>query len=238
MPLQLFFYLNLLLCVIVFIELLVTYKKKSLLKVYFLLIIASLFAMNYFAVTGVETRVGFMLVKLIRMVYVCSTLLAIIYLVHPKVPRWIIGTIILAVVIAVSFRVYYYDQIDIERLSKLPNQVFLVGTELYAPKPEVRYTVFALTMVVVLIAYYYYRLYLIRMNRDSANYKQQARWIISFVSPFFLLTTFNILGNLGILNPTVSSYLFALFSFMIIFSFLLRPGFGDKVSYSNMKAAN
>jgi glucan phosphoethanolaminetransferase (alkaline phosphatase superfamily) len=231
---RLLFYPNLVLCVAVLFELLFRFRKNSLLKVCFLLIIISLFAMNYFACTGVTTRFHVIVVKSMRLVYVCSTMLAIIHLVSPKIPRWFIGLIVFSVSIVIGIRILYYDQIDIERLSHLPNQVFTVGRELYTPQPVVRYTILGLAMVAIVIAFYYYRLFLMRINRESPHYKHVTRWIISFVVPFFLLAIFGILGNLGLLSQDSSSYLFSFFSCAIIFSILLRPGFLNTRSYSEV----
>jgi hypothetical protein len=220
---QLLFFPNLLLCIAVFLELLFTFKGNSLLKVCFLLVIASLFVMNYFAYTGVATRFHVILVKSMRLVYVCSTLLAIIHLVSPKIPRWIIWFIVFSVAIIIGIRVLYYNQIDIESLSHLPNQVFSVGWEFYAPKPVARYTVFGLAIVAISIAFYYYRLFVLRINLESPYSKHLFWWIISLTVPFFLITIFGILGTLGVYNQKFSSYLFSFFSCIIIFSILLRP---------------
>ena len=224
MELLLFFYVNMVLCAIVFLEVLITFRKNSILKLYFLLIIASLFAMNYFAAAGVATRIQFIFAVSMRIVYVCSTMLAIVHLVSAKVPRWLIWLIALAIPIIIGIRVYYYNQIDIEKISHLPNQVFSVGSELYAPRPVARFIIFSLAITAISIAYYHYRLFLIRMNRESPHYRYLSRWIVSFIVPFFLLTIFGMLGNLGMFSQTISSYLFSFFNCIIMFSFLLRPG--------------
>jgi hypothetical protein len=228
---QLFFYVNLVLCAIVFLEVLFTCRKNTLLKVYFLLIIGSLFAMNCFACTGVTTRLQFILAISMRIIYVCSTILAIIHLVNAKIPRWFIWFIALSVSFIIGIRVYYYDQIDIEKLSHLPNQVFMVGAEFYTPKLAARYTIIALAITTIIITWYYYRQFLIRVNRESPYYKQVTRWIISLVIPFFLLIIFGILGNLGMFSQTLSSYLFSFFNCIIMFSFLLRPRILNTRSY-------
>jgi uncharacterized membrane protein YfcA len=231
---RLFFYVNLVLSAIVFLEVLFTFRKNSFLKVYFLLIIGSLFAMNYFACTGVTTRLRFIVAISMRIVYVVSTILAIIHLVNAKIPRWFILLIVFSVPIMIGTRVYYYDQIDIEKLSQLPNPVFSVGSELYTPKLGARYTIFALAITAIIITYYYYRQFLMRINRESPYYKQITRWIISLVIPFFLLTIFSILGNLGMFSQMVSSYLFSFFNCIILFSFLLRPRIMNTRSYPDI----
>ena len=228
---RLFFYVNLVLCALVFVEVLFTFRKNALLKVYFLLIIGSLFAMNYFACTGVTTRFLFILAISMRIMYVCSTILAIIHLVHAKIPRWFIWFVALSVPFIIGIRLYYYDQIDIEKLSQLPNQVFTVGAEFYTPKTAARYAIIALAITAIIITWYYYRQFLMRVNRESPYYKQVTRWIISLVIPFFLLTIFGILGNLGMFSQTASSYLFSFFNCFIMFSFLLRPRILNTRSY-------
>lgn len=220
---KLLFYANLALSAVVFLEILITSRKNSLLKLCFLLIITSLFAMNYFAIAEVETRFQLIFVKAMRLVYVCSTILVLVYMVSPKIPRWIIVLITFSSIMVIGLRVYYYNHIDIEKISHLPNQVFSVGPEFYSPKPWVRIVVFTLVTTAIVIAYNYYRLFLMRINYESAYYKQLSRWIVSLVIPFFLLTIFGMLGNLGLLSQSLSGYLFSFFNCVIIFSLLLRP---------------
>lgn len=220
---QLLFLPNLVLCVIVFLDILFTFKESSLLKVCFLLIIASLFVMNYFAYTGVTTRFQVVVVKSMRIIYACSTMLAIIHLVTPKIPRWIVWFIVFSVAILIGIRIFYYNQIDIESLSHLPNQVFSVGWEMYAPKLVARYTVFGMAAVAIAIAFYYYRLFVLRINLESPYSRHLFWWIISLTVPFFLLTIFGILGTMRVYNQKFSSYLFSFFSCIIIFTILLRP---------------
>jgi hypothetical protein len=223
----LLYYVNLLLCGVVFLELLITFRKNPILKLYFLLIIASLFAMNYFAITGVATRIQFMVVKFARLVYVCSTLLTLIHLVQQKIPRWFYALILFSAATITGIRLAYYDQIDIKALSNIPTHVFSVGAEFYSPKPGLRYMVLGLAIVAIIIAYFYYRRLLMKLDMESAHYKHLSRWIISLVVPFFLLTIFGILGNLQIFDETFSFYLFAFFSCTTICSFILRPRFLD-----------
>jgi len=174
----------------------------------------------------------------VRIVYVCSTILTIIHLVNAKIPRWFIWLIVISVPTVIGLRIYYYDQIDIEKLSQLPNQAFAVGAEFYTPKMMGRYIVFALAITAIVITWYYYRLFLMRIDRESPYYKHLTRWIVSLVIPFFLLTIFGILGNLGMFSQTVSSYLFSCFNCIILFSFLLRPGILNTRSYPEINALN
>jgi hypothetical protein len=233
----LLFYANLVLCGLVFVELLVTFRKNPALKVYLLLIIASLFAMNYFAIAGVDTRNQFVFVKLARLVYVGSTLLALIHLVQPKIPRWFIALLSFAVVTVTTLRIAFYDQINIESLPNSSHPVFTVGIEFYSPKPIARYLILGLSLVSVIIAYSYYRRLLLKLNYESAQHMQLSRWIISLVVPFFLLTIFGILGNLRVFPETLSSYLFAFFSCTTICSFVLRPRFLDKQMFRERSMA-
>jgi hypothetical protein len=228
---QLLFLANQVLCVIVFLELLINFRKNSLLKACLLLIIVSLFAMNYYAYAGVFSRFHFLLVKLARTVYVASTMLTIIYLVSPKIPRWVKWLVICATIVAFGFRIINYNKIDIESISQLPNQVFSVGAEFYSPINYVRYTLYALTLVATFTAFYYYRRFLTTFNWESPHHKHLLWWIISLVVPFFMLTIFGVMGSLGLFNQRFSSVLFSLFCFIIIFSILFRPKFLNKQSY-------
>ena len=222
------FYINLLLCGIVFFELLLTYRKNSILKLYFLLIVASLISMNYFAIAGIATRTQFIFAKFMRFTYVCSILLVLIQLVYQKIPRWFIALAVVSAATINGIRLAYFEQINIQALPNTPNHVFSVGSEFYAPISGARYIVLGLAIVAIIIAYYYYRRLLMKLDMDSVYYNQLSRWIISLVAPFFLLVIFGILGNLQMFNETVSSYLFAIFSCASICSFVLRPRFLDE----------
>jgi len=183
--------------------------------------------MNYFAITGIDTRAQFIFARFMRLVYVCSTLLALIHLVQSKIPRWFYGLVIFSAVTITGIRLAYYDQINIRSLPNIPNHVFSVGSEFYEPKPGARYLGLALGIVAISIAYYYYRRLLLKLNIESAHYKYISRWVITLVVPFFLLTIFGILGNLRIFDEAISSYLFGVFSCIAICAFLLRPRFLD-----------
>lgn len=224
----LLFYIVLILCGLVFVELLFSFRKDPRLKVYLLLIIASLFVMNYFALNGVGDRNQFMFVKFARLVYVGCTLLALIHIVQAKIPRWFIALISFATVTITTLRLVYYDQINIENLPNA-NPVFTVGIEFYTPKPGARYLILALSMISIIIAYFYYRRLVMKLNYESAQHKHLSKWIISLVIPFFLLTIFGILGNLYAFDENLSSYLFAFFSCTTICSFILRPRTGAQV---------
>lgn len=220
---QLFYFINMASCVVIFLELLFTLKQNTFLKLCFLFIIASLFTMNYFSYMGVATRLQVLVVKTTRLIYVCSALLSIIYLVSPRIPRWIIWFTVVAASAITGLRISHFNQIDIETLAHHPNQVFSIGMELYVPIIGIRYFVFLLGTTAVLIAFYYYRLLLAKIDRGLPNYKQLLWWIVSFVTPFFLLLIFSVLGNVGILEQDFSIYLFSFFTCAILLSILLRP---------------
>lgn len=234
----LLYYVNLSLCGLVFLELLITLRKNTVLKLYFLLIIASLITMNYFAITGISTKVEFMFARFMRLVYVCSTLLALIHLVNRKVPKWFFGLVVVGAVTITSLRIAYYNEINIQALPNVPNHVFSVGADFYSPKPIARAIGLALGVAAIVIAYYYYRRLLMKLDIDSAYYKPLSMWIISLVVPFFLLTIFGILGYLKMFSETVSSYLFAFFSCATICSFVLRPRFLDNGLLRESNAGN
>jgi hypothetical protein len=231
------FYINLLLCGIVFLELLLTYRKNSILKLYFLLIVASLITMNFFAIAGITTRTQFIFAKFMRFVYVCGILLVLIQLAYQKIPRWFTALVVLSGVTITGIRLAYYEQINIQALTN-PNHVFAVGAEFYTPQTGLRYLVFALVIVAIIVAYSYYRRLLMKLDMESAHYNYLSGWIISLVVPFFLLTIFGILGNLQMFNETVSSYLFAIFSCASICSFVLRPRFLDEGLQENSSVSS
>lgn len=228
----LFYYINLLLCGIVFLDLVATFKRNPVLKLYFILVIASLFVMNYFAITGIDTRIQFIFAKFMRFVYVCSTLMALIHLVQSKIPRWFYGLVVFAAVAITGMRLIYYDQINIKSLPNSPNHVFSVGAEFYSPIPGPRYLAIALGIVAIIIAYYYYRRLMMKLNIESAHYKYLSRWAMSLVVPFFLLAIFGILGNLRTFDEAISSYLFGVFSCTAICSLIIRPRFLEAALFS------
>ncbi|HMF70215.1 MAG TPA: hypothetical protein VK616_02010 [Flavitalea sp.] len=233
MEFRLIFFAYLALCAFVFFEVLVKFRKNSLLKICFLLILSSLFVMNYLSYTGVSNRFQFVLVKSMRIIYVCSTMLAIIRLVTPKIPRWIIGMTVFSVIFLIGIRMFYYKEIAIKSPASFSGQVFSVGPEFNAPIPFVRYPAFALAALVAAITFYYYRLFFLKINREDIYYKQLSRWIISMVVPFFLLVIFAALGILDVFEESMSPYLFSTFSCTIIFSILFRPKFLNTASSLN-----
>lgn len=228
------FYASLLLCAFAFIEVLYNFRKNTLLKVCFLLIISSLFVMNYFSFVDVSSRLEVMLVKTVRLVYVCSTMLCIVHLVTTKIPNWLIILTSLSCFLIVGLRIYNFNQIDIES-QQLSNQVFSVGTEFRTPNLFARFVIFTLAFTAMTITFYYYRKFLIKIDRESAYYRQISRWIICMVTPFFLLTIFGVLGNLSLIQKTASPYLFLVFSCTVICSILLRPRVLNTNPYADIR---
>ena len=227
------YYAYLVLCVIVFFEVLITIRKISLLKICFLLIISSLFIMNYLSYTSVVTRLQFVLIKCMRLIYVCSTLLIIVQLVTPKIPRWIIGFTVFSFFFLIGVRIFNFNEIAIESQTPFSSQVFSVGPEFYSPLPIARYIAFALAGAGASVTFYYYRRFFLKMNKENINYRHLSRWIIAMVAPFFLLVIFGALGILHVFDESISPYLFSFFSCTIIFSILLRPKFLNTTLHLN-----
>jgi hypothetical protein len=232
MEFKFLFFAYLALCTVVFFEVLISIRKNSLLKICFLLILCSLFVMNYFAFAGISNRFQFVAVKSMRLVYVCSTMLLIVRLVTPKIPRWIIGFTVLSAVFLIGLRIFYFKSIAIEHHGSFSSQVFSVGPEFYSPVPVARFIGFALAALGVSITFYYYRRFFLQMNREDAHYNYLSWWIISMVVPFFLLIIFGALGTLNIFQKSASPYLFSIFSYTIILSILFRPKFLNTSPYS------
>ena len=220
MAFEAIFYAYLVLCVAVFLEVLIDFRRNMFLKSCFLLIIFSLFVMNFFAYSPIESRMQFLFLRIVRILYVCFTMFAVIYMVKPKIPLALILFVAGSAAFAIGLRIYNFHDIDIESQMKDSNQVFSMGKEFYSPLLFGRYLILILTITAIGITYHYYRSFLMKM----------ARWIISMVLPFFLLTIFGILGNLNILQEGMSPYLFSFFSCITIFSILLRPRFIDRRS--------
>jgi len=231
MEFKLLFFAYLALCAIAFFEVLLTIRQNSLLKICFLLILSSLFVMNYYSYVGVSTRLQFIVVKCMRIIYVCSTMLTIIHLVTPKIPKWIIGFIAFSVCFLIGLRIYYFNQIAIENLNTISSQIFSVGPEFYSPIPAARYAALVLATVGAGVTFYYYRQFFLKMNREDIYYKHLSRWIISMVLPFFLLIIFGAMGNMEFFQDSVSPFLFSIFSCTIIFSILFRPKFLNTTTY-------
>ena len=160
-------------------------------------------------------------------------MLAIIHLVTPKIPRWIIGMTTISIFFLIGMRIFYFKEIAIKSPATFSGQVFSVGPEFNNPIPIVRYPAFILAALVAAITFYYYRLFFLKINREDVYYRQLSLWIISMVVPFFLLVIFAGLGILDVFQESMSPYLFSIFSCTIIFSILFRPKFLNTVSNLN-----
>ena len=221
----------LVLCVVVFFDVLFRVKKNPLFKVCLILIVASLFVMNYFSYVNVDNRIQFILVKAARLIYACCTMLAIVYLVTPRIPWWIISITAFAIFVTTGLRIFYYDEIAIERQAEMPNQVFSVGAELYHPIPVIRYLIFLTAAVSVGFTFFSYRRFFLQLGKEKIHRKHISGWIISLAVPLFLLLIFGVLGALGFYDEVLSPYLFSFFSCVAILSILFRPSFLNARSY-------
>jgi hypothetical protein len=223
MPFKLLFLFCMVLCIIALFDVLFTMKKNSLLKKCLLLTIASLFVMNYFSYAGSLNRFQMLIVRCGKIVYASSIMLIVIQHVTPKIPKWIIGFITFSVIFLIGLRVVYFDRIALDAQSPLASQVFAVGPELNSPVPFARYSVYAVAAIATLLTFHFYRKFFMTKSMDDNNNKFVSRWIISSVTPFFLLIIFGVLGSLGLYGQSVSVYLFSCFSLIAIFAILFRP---------------
>lgn len=217
------FFAYLVLCAIAFVEVLIKVRTFSLLKICLLLMIASLFVMNYFSFFPVSNRLQLVFVKSMRLVYVSSTMLAVVYLVNRSIPRWVTGFTVLAVVVCVGVRILYYDELAVNSYMHSAGEIFSVGPEFHSPIPFARYSILALAAVGAGLTFYYYRRFFLHMDRGDRYYRHLAGWLVSMVVPFFLLIIFGVLGIMEGFQRWMSPYLFLVFSTVIIFSILLRP---------------
>src|SRR5690349_1303434 len=223
MPFKLLFLIGIVLCTITLFDVLLSMRRNSLLKICMLLIIASLLVMNYFSYLGDLNRMEILIVKCARIIYACGTVLIIIQHVTPKIPKWIIGIVLLSVVFLIGLRIFFYDRILPGVHSPDTSQVFSIGPELRSPIPLIRYAVYGLVVFFTFLTFYFYRKFFMRITLDDANYKLIRRWIVSLVLPFFLLVIFGILGSLQLYSNGFSAVLFPLFSFTAISAILFRP---------------
>jgi hypothetical protein len=197
-------------------------KKNSLLKTCLLLIIASLFVMNYFSYAGNLNRLQMLIIRCAKIVYASGIMLIVIQHVTPKIPKWIIGFISFAVIFLIGLRVIYFDRIALDVQSPLASQIFAVGPELNSPVPLARYAVYAVVAIATLLTFYFYRKFFMAKSIDDSD-KLVSRWIMSSVTPFFLLVIFGVLGSLRLYEQSMSTYLFSCFSLVAIFAILFRP---------------
>lgn len=222
------YYSCLVLCVIIFFEVLFNIRKNSLLKISFLVIITCLFVMNYFSYNEVTGRAQLILVKSCRGIYVSAVLITIIHLISKKIPRWIIGLCIGSVLFVIGVRVYNYNLIDFEKQVNDINLVFSSGQEFSAPLYFVRTMVFLIiTTVCGITSYYYYR-FLKKPHKGNIYYRQLSTWIAFVIAPYLLLTLFGLLWLVNIVRDTPSTYLFSFFSLSTLLAILFRPKFLNK----------
>jgi len=236
MQLKHLFLVYIVLCLIAFFDVLFKMRKNSMLKICILVIITSLFAMNYFSYLHSLNRFQILMVKCMRIVYACSTMLIIIQRVTPKVPGWIIGTIASSAVFLIGIRIYYFDRIATDIQSPFASQIFSVGPELDSPVPLIRHSVYALVAFVTGLTFYFYRKFFISLSIDDNHSKVVSRWILLLAIPFFFLIIFCILGSLQMYDQPTSAYLFSIFSFIVVFSILFRPKLLNNTSFFQMQS--
>jgi hypothetical protein len=179
--------------------------------------------MNYFSYMDNVTRWHVLMIKCARVAYACGTVLIVIQHVTPKIPKWIIGTVVFSVIFLIGVRIFYFNRLVLDAKSPFATQIFDVGPELSSPVPFARYAVYALVVFFTLLTFYFYRKFFTDINLDDDNYKLIGRWIMSLVIPFFLLVIFGVLGSLGLYEQSISTFLFSSFSFIAISAILFRP---------------
>jgi hypothetical protein len=231
MQFKLLFLVYIVLCIIALFDVLFTMRKNSLLKICILLIISSLFVMNYFSYLNTLNRFQILMVKCVRIVYACSTMLIVVQQVTPKIPKWIIGITTFSAIFLIGLRIFFFERIIVDSQSPFASQIFAVGPEFDSPVPFAKYSVYALVVFATLLTFYFYRKFFMAMSIDDFNYKLITRWILSLVIPFFLLVIFGIVGSLQMYEHSTSAYLFSLFSFIVIFAIMFRPKFLNTTSY-------
>ncbi|MBL7698985.1 MAG: helix-turn-helix domain-containing protein [Chitinophagaceae bacterium] len=219
------YYSCLVLCVIIFFEVLINIRKNSLLKVCFLVIVASLFVMNYFSYNDVSNRAQLILIKISRGVYLTSVLMAIIHLISPKIPRWIVWLCVGALVFFTGARIYNYNIIDFEQHAHNANLIFSSGKEFYSTQYFIRAMIFMMIVMVCGITSYYYHRFLKKPHKNNIYYKQLSVWITFFIAPYILLIVFGMLWILNIIQETPATYLFSFFSLTSLLAILFRPKF-------------
>ena len=223
MPFKIVFLICIVLCIITLLDVLLSMRKNSLLKICMLLIITSLLLMNYFSYLDNLNRLQVLMIKCVRVAYACGTILIVIQHATPKIPKWIIGVVSFSVIFLIGLRIFYFDRLLVNQKSPFASQIFDVGPELSTPVPFARYSVYALVVFFTFLTFYFYRKFFMRISLDDNNYKVIGRWIMTLVIPFFLLVIFGILGSLGLYEQSVSTLLFSTFSFIAISAILFRP---------------
>src|SRR5688572_7467359 len=107
MELNLIYYACLALCVIGFLQVLSTVKTNMALKIYLLVIIASLFVMNLFSFADITSRSELIIVKTMRTIYVGSTMLMTVKMIKSTVPKWMNVFALSAMVFIIGIRILF-----------------------------------------------------------------------------------------------------------------------------------
>ncbi|RYF93111.1 MAG: hypothetical protein EOO00_06565, partial [Chitinophagaceae bacterium] len=219
------YYACLVLCLIIFFEVLINIRKNSLLKVSFLVIIACLFVMNYFSYNDVTERYQVILIKTTRGLYLSAVLLTIIHLVSTKIPRWIVWLSVGAMTALVASRIYLYHAIDLEQQLSNSNQIFSSKGEFYSTQYSMLVFLFALLGTVASITIYYYVRFTRKPLQENKYYRQLSLWIVFIIIPYLLLILYGMLWILNIVRETPATYLFSFFSLTTLLAILFRPKF-------------
>jgi len=232
MDFKLIFSSFLVLCLILFFDILINIKKISVLKICLLLIVSSLFVMNYYAFTNLITPLEFIFVKSMRMLYICSTLLLVVLISSGKISRSVRLTVLLSVVFLIGMRLFNLNEIHIQ--PQLNGRlVFSVGYEFNQPLWIVRFILFILLNVALDIVIYHYLIPNKKILKENIYFRQLNHWGYFLSVPFFLLTFFGMLSILNILKDfPYSSYLFSFFSIITLVAIAFRPKFLNKLPLS------
>ncbi len=119
------------------------------------------------------------------LLYLCSTMLAIIHLVtkSSQMDHCFNYTFVFFVI---GLRIFYFDQIDIESQARsFRTMCFSWRISFILLSCCTLYGVCNSNCCYVNYAFYYYRLFLMKINREAAYYKHLSLWIRSMMVPFF-----------------------------------------------------
>ena len=230
-----FFYLAyLVISAFALIEVSINVRKNIVLKTYLLLILSSVFLMNFLTYITVSNRLEFILIKFSRLIYVCSSILTLSYLVIAKTPKWILVTMFLGGGFFFGLRLYNFSQLAYESNDAFSNQIFSMSSEIKSPIASLKYIGALFAALGAGIAYFYYRKFFMKINSEDGPSRKLSFWMISFVLPLFLLIIFTVFGLMKVLPERIAPYLFCLFSAMVIFSVLYRPKFLNNSNQSSV----
>lgn len=230
-----FFYLAyLVISAFALLEVSVNVRKNIILKTYLILILSSIFLMNLITYITISNRLEFILIKLVRLIYVCTSIMTVCYLVISKTPKWILVTMFFVGGFFFGLRLYNFSQLAYESNEAFSNQIFAMGTEIKSPAPYIKYIAAIFAALGAAITYYYYRRFFMKIDAEDSLNRKLCFWMISFVMPLFLLIIFGIFGLMKILPENLSPYLFCIFSPMVIVSILTRPKFLNNPHHSRI----